>query len=866
MPAKVKVRMRPRGLQLKVAMGFTVAFLAVAAAGYLVRENSRTLGDTVASLSQPDRELNKLRDLLGFLSEAENNIRIYALTNDPQSFGMYNDLIASVEVKLDSLKLEAGNDYSRLIRLDSVSRLLEQRSEMIAAYLDVKSRREKFDFAGEAYSRIRSVTPDTIPRQLRTSTTVVTVFDTIPVAPQVSTSKTEDTRGFFNKVKKLFAKKQQEEITEQQAQPALLSTTRMITDTAVYRHDDSALYSNVRQVLSAVKRRELQAYNQLKEQELNMLRNSSLIIDQVMTIFKQLEYQQLRLAEKRKKEAEAAASRSIMIIRGVAILSLLLILVFVYLIFQGIHRGNKYRRDLISASRQSQDLARIKEEFLANMSHEIRTPLSTIIGFSDQLIHTPLNKVQQEYLGAVRRSSRHLLETVNDILDLSRIGAGKLQLEKIPFRLSDVLEDVIQTFRITALEKGLEFEAVCNKGSNIVLEGDPLRLRQIMYNLMSNAVKFTSKGSVTVLCNIECGAGVCEAIVEVHDTGIGIPEEDTENIFGDFRQAESSLARQYGGSGLGLAISRRLARLQGGDITVVSTPHKGSVFTVRIPYPLSDREPEKAEAVVLNEEAELSDRRMLLVDDDVFNILLARIIAENHGMIVEVASNGRQAMDILTSRRFDIIMTDVQMPEVSGIELVRHIRAHQDPEVRLVPVIAFTAGKVARYDPGYMEAGFNEVLQKPFSEHDFLSRVAFYLSNTIPKPQPGEPDEVVSGRLYDLRQAETFASGKPEQLASIIRSFVHTSHAAVQELWNLSEAGNFDGIRLLAHKLLTSYGHMGVSQALQVLEQLENAGNGEINEESVKALLRKITAINNRLHPLLESELLRLSGSRAEIE
>ena len=143
MPAKVKVRMRPRGLQLKVALGFTVAFLAVAAAGYLVRENSRTLGETVASLSQPDSELNKLRDLLGFLSEAENNIRIYALTNDAQSFDIYNDLITSVEVKLDSLKLEAGRDYAKLIRLDSVSRLLEQRRDMIAAYLDVKSRREK---------------------------------------------------------------------------------------------------------------------------------------------------------------------------------------------------------------------------------------------------------------------------------------------------------------------------------------------------------------------------------------------------------------------------------------------------------------------------------------------------------------------------------------------------------------------------------------------------------------------------------------------------------------------------------------------------------------------------------------------------
>lgn len=255
----------------------------------------------------------------------------------------------------------------------------------------------------------------------------------------------------------------------------------------------------------------------------------------------------------------------------------------------------------------------------------------------------------------------------------------------------------------------------------------------------------------------------------------------------------------------------------------------------------------------------LENHRILLVDDDVFNILLARIIAENQGMIVEVASDGRQAMDILDRQEFDIVMTDVQMPEISGIELVKYIRAHGNPRVELLPVIAFTAAKVDRYNPRYLEAGFNEVLQKPFSEQGFLSVIAQYLANVIPVPAPGEPEEVVPGGLYDLKQAERFASGNPEQLASIIRSFVHTSQLAVKELWEFSEAGDYEAISLLAHKLLTSYGHMGVSQAQEILSKLEKSNNGSADPEAVKMLLRKITTINNRLHPLLETELLRLS-------
>lgn len=856
-------KVRSWGLQARIIAGFTIALIAVFVGGMVVRQNSKTLNDTVASLTKPDAELLGLRDVLAFLSEAENNIRIYSLTGDEAYFNYYTYLINAVENSLDSLKTQAQGDYSKMLRLDSVSVLLAQRNNLIEDYLAIRQKREQFDFASEAYTQILHTKPDSSHSQLRTSTRVVTVFDTIHREVSKKEEQDQQNQGLFNKVKRLFSKKQEEPEEEViHREPVVLSTTRIISDTALIRKPDTAVYRNVKTALNRVRKREVAAYDKLKSQELNMLRNSSLVIDQVMKIFRQLETKQSQQAARRGIEAEARARRSVLIIGMVTITSLLLLLLMLVLIVRSLRRSNDYRRRLLATTRESQGLARVKEEFLANMSHEIRTPLSSIIGFSDQLIHTPLNQVQKEYLGAVRRSSRHLLQTVNDILDLSRMGAGKLHIEQIPFRLSDILDDVLITFQMSAAEKGLEFETACNTGSNLVLLGDPLRLKQILYNLLSNAIKFTEKGSVTVLCNIECTDINCEAIIEVHDTGIGIAHEAQATVFDDFRQTESSSARRYGGSGLGLAISRRLARMQNGDITLTSKPGEGSVFTVRIPYPLSSEKPAEYDEIILKPEVELKGRRILVVDDDVFNILLARIIAENSGMIVNVASDGHQAEDMIGNQTYDIVMTDVQMPGLSGYDLVSFIRHHSSPEVSKMPVIAFTASKVNRYESRYLDAGFNEVLQKPFSEADFLQCIAAHLAIELPPSVQPVFEAPSEERLFDLKQADTFTSGNPEQMASIIRSFIHTSQVAVKELWDLAEAENHEGVSLLAHKLLTSYGHMGVTRALPLLQQLEEMKTATTDPEKIKVLIRQITAINNRLHPSLEAELLRMAHSQ----
>ncbi|HPG33640.1 MAG: ATP-binding protein [Lentimicrobium sp.] len=858
--------LRKWGLQFKVLLVFAIAILAVVSAGYIVRQNTKTLRHTLETLSQPDTELHTLRNLLSNLSAAENAIRIYALTNDAAYFDEYTFLIENVAKNLDSLTVIAWGDENRMARLDSVSNLLVQRQEMINAYLIYKSKRERFDFAEKAIRQIKSGPLDTIPNRLRTSTRVITVFDTIRPEPLPVPEPEQKPRGLFgSKRKKTSSKKnaQPQEITD--TRPLVLSTTRVITDTALIRPSDSLILTNVQKALSNVRKLDLATYKGLQEQELNMLRNSSLIIDQVTRIFRQLEMTKTLLAERRAKLASEEANRSVLVIGAIGFVSLVLILFFLVLILSNIRKSNKYKQELIKANLETLEMAKVKEEFLANMSHEIRTPLNAIIGFSEQLTNTQLNQVQQEYLGAVRRSSRHLLETVNDILDLSRLGAGKLQLEKIPFRLQDVLEDVLITFKLTAAEKGIEFEASCKTGEHVVLEGDPLRFRQILYNLLSNAMKFTEHGGVKVECDLENQGNSYKTIIKVIDSGIGIQPDRLHDIFEDFRQADSSSARRFGGSGLGLAISRRLARLQHGDITVESTPGIGSVFTLELPFDLSENEPAVNEMLQLPGDINLTGRRLLVVDDDVFNILLARIIAENAGMVVDVAANGREAIEILESNEYDVVMTDVQMPEISGTELVKHVRAHHNQAVSLVPVIAFTAAKVERYDPEFIDAGFNEVLQKPFSESDFLSRIGYYVTNAIPVVKSGVLKKEKDGQLYDLTQAEVFAAGNPIQMASIIRSFIQSSNLTVQELWNMCDVSDYQGIKMLAHKLLTGYGHMGVSQALPVLSQLESLNTELVHPEDIKSLLLKITALNNRLYPLLENELLRLSANEKKL-
>lgn len=867
------IKIKTWGLQSKILILFIIALGSVLTAAYFVRENERILRRTLNNITEPDERLALLQDILTIIPEAENNLRYFALTNSKEHFNKYELLIDSVESNIRRLTNNYKIDTTTRIKFDSITQLLEQRKHIINSYIMIKEDREKYDFSQVALNAIRRGTNDS---SYRTKTTVITVYDTL--ADDTITPSTENKKGLFNKIKKVFSKKEPEQEKENTVVrgPIIKSTTKIQSDTTQLAPIDS-IKINLQKELSKIKQLDITSYDNLREKELNMLHNSSLIINQITEIFKNLEQSVALEDEMNSFKARLNASESLLIIGVVSSISLVLIMVLIILIFISIRKSNRYRKELILANIQANDLARVKEEFLANMSHEIRTPLNAIIGFTDLLKDTHLAQEQANYLNAVRQSSKHLLETVNDILDLSKLVAGKFNIEKKPFNFGEVINDAVIPFEIQAKEKGLKFIINCRNETDIIIDGDPLRLRQILYNLLSNAVKFTNTGHIKVDCFIERTENSASITIVVEDTGIGIPSDMQESIFEDFQQVETSSARTYGGSGLGLAISRRLARLHHGDIKVVSIPGKGSTFTLEIKYDISkDVSPSVShESEVIKEE--LKNKNILIIDDDPFSILLSKIIAEKNEMKVELAKDGYKAIELIKENEYDLIMTDLQMPGLTGRDIIKYIRNHANPKISSLPVLAFTANKLERYDSKLIADGFNEVIQKPFLEEELIERIYFYLSN---KQYPTQHEDIEAQDIksystarnnkeksqedpieYSLDQVKLFSGGHHDQERMIIESFINSSTTSLAEMKQALSKKNYAEIKNIAHRSSTAYQLFKVDSCVAILSELDGLDLNYVKPTKIKNHLDELEQRNMKLFNSLKIELRKLENA-----
>jgi len=382
---------------------------------------------------------------------------------------------------------------------------------------------------------------------------------------------------------------------------------------------------------------------------------------------------------------------------------------------------DKQNLELTNAKNKAELSSIAKEQFLANMSHEIRTPLNGIDGMAKLLEKTLLTKEQKEYNLAIRTSSDNLLVIINDILDFSKIEAGKLSIEEIGFSLNESINRVINTMSYKAEEKGINLALEIDANISEILIGDPTRLNQIIINLLNNAIKFTSKGCVTLKCKLVEKTSTQNKIkFEVIDTGIGIDSRKISKIFGSFSQEDGSTTRKFGGTGLGLTISKQLVELFNGELKVISEKGKGAIFYFTVEYPIGSlKDWLKEEAAVMNWES-LEHKKVLLVEDNKINQLLAATILKNWKMKVEVAENGLIAIEKLKNENFDVVLMDMQMPIMGGIEATVIIRE----ELKLsIPIIALTARAIKGIDKECMEAGMNDYISKPFNQSELFNKI-----------------------------------------------------------------------------------------------------------------------------------------------
>jgi len=478
----------------------------------------------------------------------------------------------------------------------------------------------------------------------------------------------------------------------------------------------------------------------------------------------------------------------------------------------------QYQEQLISAKTEADDARKMQEQFLANMSHEIRTPMNGIQGMTKLLLETPLTPQQEEFAAIINRSVDNLLVIINDILDFSKIKAGKLTIERIDFRLQDVITNVRSLFDHRTRKKGLRFDLDVDTIIPEWLQGDPHRLNQVLINLVGNAIKFTEKGSVSLrVAQEQRDAKEIKLIFTVTDTGIGIPQESIPHIFNSFSQAGMDISRKYGGTGLGLAICHQLLEMQGGSIDVTSTVGSGTSFSFRLSFGCqATTNISRQVAHSLKDFGSLlAGKKLLVVEDNQVNQKLMDYVLRRAGAAVTLANDGREAIKKLEVNSYDVIIMDLQMPHMDGYETTKYLRTQLQLRT---PVMAMTANAISGEQLRCLEAGMNDYMSKPFDFKEFYTRVADLLHRSGSDLTQTQPEENESS-MYNLSLLEEV--GDDEYLQDILNTFLTRLPEQLDQLKDASLKKDHEKVFFHAHKMKGSCGMLQASSLTDKLSLIQ---------------------------------------------
>jgi signal transduction histidine kinase/DNA-binding NarL/FixJ family response regulator len=782
-------------VQTKIGLLMILAVALLLAAGYL---SYRNLSSIVTSLQvdlKPDPRLSTIREISMDLEKAQNSIRIYTSTGNTADLRPYYSIIAGIDNKVDKLRTQCLNDSLVLRQTDTISRLIEKNIDIWNQLLYLHNNQTAVEDIKQLSERLDS--------------------------SSLETSKTDK-----NILKRIFSR------------------------TVNNRLDEKQISSNLKEI----EQQDSITKERLMKREARLAVTSSEIKEQFYDLITKIENEISGLINEKALAANKLATKTYIVLGMFSVSGTLLAIIVMLIIVRYVRKTHAYQIALRTSRDEAEKLARTKELFMANMSHEIRTPVTAISGFTEQLLHVPLDETTTHTLKVIKSSSDHLAKIINDILDFSKLQNGRLSLEKVHFRISQILDEVFALFERQAARNNTSLTYSIESDTPSVLLGDPYRLKQIMINLVSNSVKFTRNG--TVIFSVECiekEHEEIELVLEVKDTGIGIEEGKIDFIFEDFTQEEMSTTRKYGGTGLGLSIVKKLIELHNGKLICESRKNQGTTITCHIPYRKGDEKLIKKESEpLLYIPEEVRNLEILIVDDEEYNRLLFKTILDRWKANHTEVSNGMEALELLKSKRFDLLFMDARMPGIDGLKATQFIRNEMHIPESEMPVICISAAAVNEDWQKYHNAGMNAFLPKPFSETTLLTTILSVIKDYesvsgISQTAEEKTDSPINKKI-NLDNLYHITGGDEQFVKQMLVSFIESTKKGLEEMKEAVRTEGLDTIAELAHKMLPPCRHIGASELSNLLKKIEENAKNKVDlhdlEEMIETSIREFEAVS----------------------
>ena len=791
-----------QSITFKVLFGYFMLAMVIGLGIYLVYPQVKAFIYPPKEKKSANKKLTYISNALSLLYESETVGRSAMATGDTTQFRRYRAFTDSITVQIDSLA-KIIDSKSQGQQLDSIKIKLDAKTENMQAMVALRSEQFSRDFSEEAMQEL-------IKQDI--------YFEDYENNPVIDTM-----------------------------QPRLKSA---LVDIMEYlRKDNTAADRNmkdmaktVRNVLRTIEQRKKKLQMDIIKREDVLFTNDRTISKKIRDLLTSLERESTLSAQDRERELRSKVtevSQTLQIIGGV---SILLALGFVAMVFRDASKSQRYSTRLEESNAFTQSLLDSREQLMATITHDMRSPLNTVIGFTELLDKSRLDKKQKNYLDHVQKSSEYILRLVNDLLDFSKLEAGRVAVEEVPFNAKNLIGDIAVVALPSVTKEGVEINLDVDEALDSFFVSDPFRIKQIVANLISNAYKFTDRGAVNIEAKLE-GEENKKICFEVSDTGIGIDREKQELIFKEFTQADHNIEHTYGGFGLGLAITKRLVDLLDGELELQSEVGTGSTFKVVIPVKELSGKPEDKKKEVSGKIPE----SILIVDDDPAQLSLAQEIVNGLSIHSEIAHNGQEALKKAIERQYDLILTDVQMPEMDGVDLIKALRNRTD--YKNVAIYALS-GNGSLKPSDYKELGFTGSLRKPYLPAKLLRLITHNEGDSQPLLDIPEKKIKKTKKGYMLNELKLFADEDPDSLKSILSVFISGTRENLETLNSFLRKGDCLEINKTAHKMLPMFRQLSTHEIIPILEKLERP---DLDCTSKKVLRSLGKTVNEKILAILKN-------------